>query len=248
MEGTRPGQGGTPAVDGRQGGGGFRGFLNGTNETAIGLLIVAVTVFGAYVAWRATIASSEATDLDQRARQERLLGRQIRAEIQRHVAHEQGLFDRFTQHLELAEALEDDAAATARRNPGLAREWLDQASEQRTLARTLLPMFAVSFPLDPSTLRPSFDREAWIAANEARNGELTDLAPRRLEEQADAARDRRLWLVSIGTGALLATFFLTLTLLQQRPSRLIARSGIAVAVLAFATWIGFKFGVEVPLA
>ena len=202
------------------------GLVTGTHETAIGVLIVLVSVLGAVVTWQATVQSENASDLDRRARQELLLRQQLTSEVERWRAWEQGLHDRYRERVALAAPAASDA------------------TRQRAIARSLQYMFWFGAPLDADG-RPKYI--STYIANEDWQVELAELAPRGLEDSADEARTRRVWLVLVDAGAIFAIFFLSLTLLGWGPRRPFAAVGCAMAAAAFSFGALVLFEFRAPL-
>jgi hypothetical protein len=91
-------------------------------QTAVGVLIVAVSVLSAVVTWRAAEASGVAADRDRQARQELLLQRQDLALHEADGAHEAELYQSYAEHVRRAEDLERRAAVVRLDRPGVAEE------------------------------------------------------------------------------------------------------------------------------
>jgi hypothetical protein len=203
-------------------------------STLVGVLIVLVSIFGAYVTWRAAGASGTASDLDQRARQAHILQAQIRAENASILSFERRMFAKYVDHLRLARGMQRDGAWRA-------------AQEERAVARSMLPFFAsAGFSYD-SAGRPRFDSRAATRSME-RDPRLADLRPEELDGAADGARTKRLWLVAVDTALIGSIFFLTLALLGSNVRRRLAAAGLAIGISAVVAFAVVTISVEVPAA
>jgi hypothetical protein len=212
----------------------------------VGILIVLVSVFGAYVTWRAAAASGTAADLDQGARQARILEAQVRAENAAIISFEQRVFTTYADHLALADQLDRDAAGLRTRRPAEAELLTARAQRERALARSMLPLFYAATPHD-SEQHPRFQREAATRFLDA-DPRLTDLRPGELEEAAAAGRRKRFWLVAVDTVLIASIFFSTLALLGASMRRRLAAAGIVLSIVAAVAFIVVTIVVEVPAA
>jgi len=211
------------------------------------VLIVLVSIFGAFVTWRAAAASSTAADLDQRARQARILETQIRAENAAILSFEQRLFTNYDDHLARADALSADAARATRVADAAEAERLTaEAQRERAVARSMLVLFSAP-PHDPLSWRPEFQRES-LAAQLAADGRLTDLRPGELEQAAEAGRNKRFRLVAVDTVLIASIFFLTLALLGASLHRRLAVAGLALGVVALAGFVVVMIISDIPAA
>jgi hypothetical protein len=211
-------------------------------DTLVGVLIVLVTIFGAYVTWRAAEASGAASDFDQRARQTSILKAQIRGGLRSIVAYERGLFTTYERHLALAEKLELDALDPARKR---SRALLQRAADERALARSLQLLFLADQPLTDD-LRPAYDAGGALASLFQHERRLRDLQPRRLAKAAESARSKRFWLVAVDTGLIASLFFLTLALLGARLRPRFALAGVVVILVTIVGFVLVQLLVEVP--
>ena len=202
-------------------------------QTAVGILIVLVSVLSAVVTWRAAEASGVASDRDRQARQDLLLQRQLLALHEADVSHEAQLHASYTEHLRRARDLERRAALSRPRDP-LTQERSFQAQEERALARALRPLF-VNDPLNGDG-KLEYEPKEVLLYVKAGDDELMHLHPTRLRRSADEARSKWVRLVAVDTGLIAAIFVLTLSqLLRPRTSggtNLSFRLALAGALLA----------------
>ena len=229
-----------------------RSFLSNKPDTVIGVLIVVVTVFGAYITWRAASASGLGSDLDQRARQERILSERQRGATEHLLSLDQERFRTFEAHVDRAESLEHEAALVEGRDPEFAHILRLDADRERGIARSLSLMFS-GYPIDQG--KPHFDRHERLRSSLASDSVLQDLRPDRLEAAADDAREQRFLFVVIDTITAGAIFFLTISLLGARPPegpearprvrRHYAYVGAGMFCLAIAAFVVVQLAVEV---
>jgi hypothetical protein len=208
-------------------------------DVVVTVLIALVTVFGALLAWRASLAADVAGDADQQGLLETL-------DLEEGLsAHETNLyinlqyFVRYTQHKELARRLrEDEAAARVRGETDLADDLARAAELQADLATNLEDFFDVSY------IRPdeSFDEARFLA--EARRGDarVNALKPEEVFTEADAYHERAIQLIGMISVLTVALFFYTLSQITElRIKYLLAMLGSAVFV-GVAVWFAMLEG------
>jgi hypothetical protein len=223
-----------------------REWLDDWAQMLIGVVIVVISIFGAYVTWLASGAAGSASDFDQRARQAALLRDQITDEHRTTVAYEARLFEAFREHVAAARQLEREAKA----DPSAAAELLMAAKERRAIARSLELPFRTA-PVDSDgafdrKARASYDAEVEMAALLRNEPRLSELRPQRLREAGGEARARRLALVASDTAVIGAIFFLTLGLLAARYGRQLARVGIVLVGISCVGFVLIQILLEVP--
>jgi len=220
-------------------------------ETLLGLAIVAVSIFGAYVLWQAAEMADRSADFDQRGRQAAIIAGQNRARIRSAISYETRLFAAFTDHVATADALDADAARRPRGGP-LAASMHRDARIERAIARRLeVPFQALQYV--PTTLRGGDVRPEYDSRSERRfllsfDPSLSDLAPKALVRAAGKARNRRFWLTAVDTIVIAGLFFLTIALLSIRPRlrRALAAVGGLCAVGAIVVLLVVQWASEVP--
>jgi hypothetical protein len=204
---------------------------DGRLELLIGLLIVALSIAGAGVTWRAASISGTATDLDQRARQAAIQVAQIDAENAAIVAFEERVFASFRDHHALADALERDGR-------------LRRAQEERAAARAIDLLFFAAAPRNEGLL-PRYQRVQATAFEES-DPRLRDLEPSELEDAAAVGREKRFALVAVDTALIAAIFISTLAMLIIAVRRWFALAGLALGMAAVVGLIVVEATIRVP--
>jgi hypothetical protein len=230
-------------------------FLRGGNETAIGVLIVAVTIFGAYVTWRAADAAGAAADFDQRARQAYVFSDQLSSQHREQVAYERRLFESFRAHVRVADALERDASQIRRRAGSRANDMLYEARVNRAVARALEVPFAGASPVDDPVdgvepgdpfSRPYYDGNGRLQILIDDDSALQELSPTGLRDAAGEARTKRFALVAVDTAVIASIFFLTLALLAARMRQHFAVGGTLLVAAAAVSFVVVQIVIDVP--
>jgi hypothetical protein len=198
-------------------------------DVIVTILIALVTVFGATIAWRASLAEGTAGDAEQQG----LL--QTLALEEGLSAHETGLythlhyFVRFKEHTELARRLRDDeAAARARGETALADDLAREAELHADLAVNLEDFFDVSYV----RLDGTYDEARYLADLKRSDGRINGLAPEEAFAEADTYHQKAkqlIGLISLLTGAL---FFYTLSQITEH------RIKYALMVLGSLAFLG----------
>lgn len=211
------------------------------SATLVGLLIVAISIFGAVVTWQAATVSGDSSDLDQRARQSRIQEAQLRAQGAAMGAFERRLFVRYREHVTVAAQLD----AAARRADGAeARRLTMRAQHERGMARSLDVLFYAAAPFDDQN-RADYqeaDAQTFFDSDSA----LDELGPAALEDAAAVGRRKAFWLVAVDTALIAAIFFSTLALLGEALRRGLAVAGLALSVIATAGVLVVILAIHVP--
>jgi hypothetical protein len=200
-------------------------------ELLIGLLIVALSIAGAGVTWRAAAISGTATDLDQRARQAAIQAAEIQAENAAIVTFEERAFASFRDHHALADTLRRDGR-------------LRRAQEERAAARAIDLLFVAARPRNAAGL-PRYQR-AEAQAYEDSDPRLSDLQPSELEAAAAVGREKRFLLVAVDTALIAAIFVSTLAMLIVAVRRWFAFAGLALGIVAAVGLIVVEATIRVP--
>lgn len=199
-------------------------------QTAVGILIVVVSVLSAIVTWRAAEASGVAADRDRQARQDLLLQRQKLDVHEADTAHEAELYASYAEQVRRAEDLERRAADLGLDDPETAAALTLEAQEERAVARVLRPLFVNAIPVGlEGELR--YSRENALLFARAIDDDLRALHPGQLRRSADRERSKWVHLVAVDTGLIAAIFLLTLSQLI-RPRRHGIRSPTARLAVA----------------
>ncbi len=101
----------------------------------VGVLIAIMSILGALIAWRASVASNIAADLAQVSVQQNLTQQQLQAEIGGQVSQDLRLFPQYQEHVKNWKYLTRDAANLKTQDPATAQELEDEGKEELALAR-----------------------------------------------------------------------------------------------------------------
>ena len=203
-------------------------------ERRTGLLIVAISIFGAVVTSMAAGAAGDASGLEQRARQAAALRAQIESETERRVLYEKRLADRVADEIDLAAQLSAEAAV----RPGSPRsiQVETDAREHRAVARAMQLPFVFQ-PVDPATGAIAYEHDFVLETTLSLDERLRALAVGALKVAADDARERRTALTAVDTAVIATIFFLTLSLLAPRRRNWFAALGLTTATLAVVGFV-----------
>ncbi len=211
----------------------------GRFKTVVAVLIAVTSILGAVVAWRASVSSNAAGDLDEQGTQELVLEEQERASIEGLVANDQRLFARYQEHILAWRLLQKQAEAQRGKDQELADALAAEAQGELALARSLRGFFqggTPDFGDDEGVV--AYDRDFVLANLEANNQYLPVLDPQATFRRADEEHDRTVRLVGVFTLVVVALFFLTIAQFAGAAIRgLFAVAGVAVGVaglIAFA--------------
>jgi hypothetical protein len=201
----------------------------------VGVLIAVVSSLGAVVVWRASVESSNASDLTQQATQQLILQQQTRGSIEAGVARDFQLFTQFQEHVMNWRMLLAQADQTAPKDAALAADLRAQARGELSLARHIRPLMQ-NFD------RPTFgDSDGVVEFDPARlanaladaNLELTGLHPDLTFADANGAHHRSLFLVGIAVLFAASLLFMTFAQVARRGARgIFAVAGVVVMVVA----------------
>jgi hypothetical protein len=199
----------------------------------VGVLIAAVSILGAVVVWRASVESSNASDLTQQGTQQLILQQQTRGSIEAGVARDFRLYTQFQEHvMNWRQML---AQADQSKDPSLAADLRSQARSELSQARHIRPLMQnfdrPSFG-DESGVVP-FDPAQQVQALADANLELTGLHPGVTFAAAAGAHSRALHLVGIAVLFAAALLFLTFAQVARKGARgIFAAAGAVVMVVA----------------
>jgi len=209
-------------------------------RAVVGVLIAVVSSLGAIVIWRASVESSNASDLTQQGTQQLILQQQTRGGIEAGVARDSRLFIEFQEHVMNWRQLLAQAARQQSSDPALAADLRTQARSELSQARNIRPLMQ-NFD------RPSFGDERGIvqfdpgqlvrALSDA-NLELTGLRPDLSFNDASSEHNRALHLVGIAVLFAASLLFLTFAQVARRGARgVFAVAGVLVMVAASALFV-----------
>jgi hypothetical protein len=197
----------------------------------VALGIVAVSILGSVVTWRAAEWSDRAGRYEQLAIQDVAFRHQIQAQQQTLLDEDERVFGDYEQHLNLALRLEHDAWRVS--DPAQARTLLGRAQSERAVADAELTRIrarSVDYAKDGT---PSYDAAAAREGLAAGDPDLALLNRSPYEELAATAQNRAGDLVGLALIFASSLVFLTLAQLTRPPlTRAFALLGTVVAVLA----------------
>ena len=209
-------------------------------RTYVAIAIAVVSILGALVAFRGSLAEQDSRALEQQGIQEAAQREQILTEIEAKIDSDIRYVGQYQEHLKAAASLDSQAtAATSHGSSALAQNLSAQAADERVVAHTISSFFQADFPIDPGTGKPlTYDRAAATALREAEDSELPNLHPNETIDHAEALAGKAVDLVGLVTLFVGSLLFLTLAQFT-RPSirRLFAAAGGAFALAASVLWI-----------
>jgi hypothetical protein len=199
----------------------------------VGVLIAVVSILGAVVIWRASVDSSDASDLGQQGIQQLILQQQKRGDIEASVARDFRLFADFQEHVLNWRSLLTQADQTQPTDSALAADLRQQARRELSAARAIRPLMQAFDQPDfgDETGIVTFDPGRLAAAREAADLELTGLRPGRAFADQETTHRRSLHLVGVAVLFAAALLFLTLAQVARRgPRGIFAAAGLVVMV------------------
>jgi hypothetical protein len=197
----------------------------------VGVTIAVVSILGAVVVWRASVESSNASDLTQQGTQSLILVQQKQSSIEAGVARDFRLFTDFQEHVMDWRLLLKQADKVADDDPDLAAQLRAQARRELSQARHIRPLIQNFDRPDYGDENgvAEFDPERQVRALAGADLELTGLRPAAAFAKADAAHDHALQLVGIAVLFGVALLFLTFAQVARRGARgIFAVAGVAV--------------------
>jgi hypothetical protein len=204
----------------------------------VGVLIAVVSSLGAIVVWRASVESSNASDLTQQGTQQLILQEQTRGGIEAGVARDARLFIQFQDHVMNWRQLL--AQADQQKDPTLAADLRSQARNELSQARNIRPLMSnfdrPSFGDERGIVQ--FDPAQLVKALSDANLELTGLRPDLSFADANDAHDRALHLVGIAVLFAAGLLFLTFAQVARKGARgTFAGAGAVVMVVASVLFV-----------
>ena len=183
-------------------------------EAATALLAILIgfaSVLSAAVAWRASLASIDASRYESLAVQQQARIQQIQRELGGRVAQDLRFVNVFQEHALAARELKAQADQLRTTDPDAA-DILDlQSHAQLDLARGVLPFFlGATGPVLNEDGTVTYD-VAYVVRNlEVGNTELRELQTQRTSELADRAEAKSVSLIGVAALVVAALFFLTI--------------------------------------
>lgn len=180
-------------------------------------MIAGSSILSAVVAWRASVASGRARDLDERAAQELVLEEQEEAWLQGIVTNDLRYFVRYEERIFTWRLLQQQADSYRGPDPNLAKSLEVEANAELALARSLRKLFLGGTPdFGDADGTVVYDRKFALDQLRSVSQTLNELDPERTRTLAGEERDRTLRLVAVFTLVVLALLFLTVA--QFAPS------------------------------
>ena len=206
-------------------------------EAVAGFLAVLIgfaSVLSAVVAWRASLASIDASRYESLAVQQRARVQQIQRDLSGRVAQDLRFVNVFQEHALAARELQAQADQL-RTTDAVAADILDlQAQAQLDLARGVLPFFmGATGPVLNDDGTVTYD-VAYVVRNlEETNTELRELRTQRTAQLGERATAKSVSLIGVAAVVVAALFFLTIA--QVVRSRLVVRQTFFAAGAVLVT-------------
>jgi hypothetical protein len=201
-------------------------------KTAVSVLIATVTVIGAVVGWRISVASGAAGAADSRGLEAALHAANTGSSVSTYLSTNLSFFAEYQEHLERATLLERDLAG----EPDVVRRQSleDEALRERSLAATARGYVNADYiELDPETGAEYFDGNRFWDAQWAETAVNQTLDPTAAFAEADVARTKTRGLTAAVAGLSLALFFLSAaTVVPRRAMQALATAAIPMIVAA----------------
>lgn len=207
-------------------------------RSQVGLVIAAVSIFGAVVAWRASIVSSNASDLDQRATQELAHQEQLLATHRGQVSQDLRLLAMYQEHGKRRHLMLEQANSIENSNAELAYGLRIRAQGEGAITRMLQGLFLGYYATLDEDGNAEYNRDTAFEFLVGRDGELASLRPNQLADEAGAAQREGENLTGIAAILVTALFFLTIAqVARPQIRRIFAGTGIVVAAVGFILFV-----------
>ena len=165
-------------------------------KTYASLLIAIVTLVGALVAWRISVATGAAAGADSDGLAAALQSADTSTRLSTYLTGYLGFFADYRQHIEMAQLLEQDAAATI--DAGRQVALTQQAVGERNLAaRAMAALDQDYVKTDPATGKQTFAADLFLNTQWAQAKAQQDLDPGSHFAKADVKRDKARGLVGV---------------------------------------------------
>ena len=201
----------------------------------LAVLIGFASVFSAVIAWRASLASIDASRNQSLAVQQQARREQIERELEGTVEQDQRFVADFQEHALAARELQTQADAI-RATDSTAADTLDvQAQSEAALARAIKPFFlgASGIALDETGAVP-YDTAFVLRNLQDADLELRELRTSNVAALANQANAKSIDLVGVAAVVVAALFFLTVAQVNRRRIRIrqgfFAAGGLLVAI------------------
>jgi hypothetical protein len=216
-------------------------FVRHPERTAalLAILIGFASVFSALIAWRASVASIDASRYQSLAVQQQARREQIERELEATVDQDLRFVSEYQEHALAARELQSQADSIRTTDSAAADELDVQAQSEEALARAVQPFFQGAggiYLADDGTV--PYDKTFVLRSLEDSNAELRELKTSNVAGLANRANTKSIDLVGVAALIVAALFFLTIA--QVSRTRLRVRQaffvggGILVLVGTFA--------------
>jgi hypothetical protein len=180
-----------------------------TFRLVVGVLIAAVSILGAGVAWSASISSTRSSDLNQQAQQEFLLRQQILTCALAAVGEELRRVASYQEQVTAERILRQQADRLRKTNPDVSAILDQQAQGQAALARSTGYFFFAASPQVDTDGTVTYDRRQAVNNLLSQYVIYQQLHPKATQAEANAEDAKYRHLVAVGIVFVLALFFLT---------------------------------------
>jgi hypothetical protein len=202
-------------------------------RTAVSVLIATVTVIGALVGWRISVASGATGAADSRGLEAALRSANTATSISTLLATNLSFFSQYQEHLELATLLERDLAVEP--DPTRRRTLEDEALRERSLAENARTRVDVDYvEVDPENGTEYFNGNRFWEAQQAETAATQALDPAPAFADADQARTKTRDLTAVAVALSGSLFLLSAATVTPRRGMLIL-SVVAVPVATAAS-------------
>lgn len=207
---------------------------------ALAILIGFASVLTAVIAWRASLASIDATRYESLAVQQQARQGQLEREIEGLVAQDLRFVNVYQEHALAARELKAQADSLRASDPATADVLDLEAQARLDLARAIQPFFqgasGITLGADGTV---AYDT-AYVQQNlRESNVELRVLRTQRTPELAQRADDRALGLVGVAALLVAALLFLTIAQVSRARARLRQTFFVGGAILVLVGTLGF---------
>jgi hypothetical protein len=212
-------------------------------QASAGLLAILIgfaSVFSAVVAWRASLASIDASRYQSLAVQQTARKGQIERELEGLIAQDLRFVNVYQEHALAARELKTQADSLRTSDPNAADVLDLQSQAAMDLARSVQPFFLGASGItlgDDGTVE--YDTAYVLRNLEEGNVELRELRTQRTQELGQKADARSLALIGVAALIVAALFFLTIAQVSRTRARLRQVFFVAGGVLVLVGTIGF---------
>ncbi len=206
----------------------------------LALLIAFASVMSAVIAWRASLASIDASRYESLAVQQQARRQQIERELEGTVEQDLRFVDAYQEHALAARQLQSQADALRPTDPTTADQLDLDAQGELALARSIVPFFigATGIYLADDGSVP-YDRAFVLRNLQEGNVELREIRSQRTLELAQRADSLTLNLIAVAALMIAALFFLTVAQVSRSLVRVRQAFFAAGGVLVALAIIGF---------